>query len=97
MNLYLDFYETLLTEKQRTICNYYYREDYSITEISEIENISRAAVHDAIKRSEQILEDVESKLKCYESFSKRCILYDKIKSFNHKDINLLVDECIKTE
>lgn len=97
MNFYLDFYEQLLTEKQRQICNYYYREDYSITEIAEIENISRAAVHDAIKRSEQILEDVELKLKCYESFAKRCLLYEKIKSFNHKEINHLVDECIKTE
>ncbi|MEG0176322.1 YlxM family DNA-binding protein [Anaerorhabdus sp.] len=97
MNYYLDFYKSLLTEKQQEICNYYYREDYSITEIAEIEEISRAGVHDTIKRSEVLLEEFESKLHCYESFSKRMEYYNKIKEYNHDEINKIVDMCIETE
>lgn len=97
MNYYLDFYEQLLTKKQQKICNYYFREDYSITEIAELESISRAGVHDAIKHSELALEDFEAKLNCYQSFAKRQEVYKKIKEFNHAEINELIDECIDTE
>ncbi|MEA4875009.1 YlxM family DNA-binding protein [Anaerorhabdus sp.] len=97
MNYYLDFYEELLTDKQQKICNYYFREDYSITEIAELESISRAGVHDAIKRSELALEDFEKKLNCYESFNKRQEYYKKIKEFNNQEINKIIDQCIDTE
>ncbi len=97
MNYYLDFYEKLLTDKQQKICNYYFREDYSITEIAELESISRAGVHDAIKRSELALEDFEEKLNCYESFNKRQEYYKKIKEFNNQEINKIIDQCIDTE
>ena len=37
INSYLDFYESLLTDKQRQICSMYYREDLSLQEIADIE------------------------------------------------------------
>lgn len=97
MNLYLDFYENLLTDKQKKICEYYYREDYSLAEIAELEEISRAAVHDAIKRSDQILEDLESKLHCVSSFYERKKYYEEIKKLGNEEINKFVDACIETE
>lgn len=71
MNFLYDFYETLLTEKQQQYMALYYREDYSLTEIAELTNVSRQAVYDNIKRTEQVLETYEEKLMLYNKFLKR--------------------------
>lgn len=55
-------YKNLLTDKQREILAYFLDEDFSLGEISEEIGISRQAVHDTVKRSEQILSDYEKKL-----------------------------------
>ena len=54
-----DYYGELLTNKQKKYFEDYYFNNYSITEISENENISRNAVFKQIK-------DVENKLNYYE-------------------------------
>lgn len=59
----LDCYGELLTEKQRETLDYYYNEDLSLSEISEIVGISRQGVMDIIKRSEQQLNAFEQKLR----------------------------------
>ncbi|REK77855.1 putative DNA-binding protein [Paenibacillus paeoniae] len=62
VNLLFDFYESLLTDKQRTILTYYYHDDFSLGEIASEFGISRQAVYDNIKRAEGILESYEEKL-----------------------------------
>lgn len=62
MNVLLDFYSELLTEKQKTILTYYYYDDFSLGEIATEFGISRQAVYDNIKRSQQALESYERKL-----------------------------------
>ncbi len=96
-NLYLDFYEKLLTPKQQQICEFYYREDYSLSEIAELVSITRSAVHDTIKRSSSILEDLEKKLHSVSGFKQRMKYYEKIKELGNEEINQWIDACIKTE
>ena len=62
LNRLYSIYKTMLTEKQNDILALYLEEDFSLGEISEELKISRQAAHDAIKRSEQLLRDYESKL-----------------------------------
>lgn len=62
INLLFDFYEPLLTEKQRTFLKYYFHDDFSLGEIAAESGISRQAVYEHVKRAEQVLEGYESKL-----------------------------------
>lgn len=57
-----DFYNALLTEKQRECLNMHYLQDLSLAEIAEEYNVSRQAVHDILRRAEQTLEEYEEKL-----------------------------------
>ncbi len=94
----LDFYGCLLTAKQQEICGYYYREDYTLQEIAEMEDISRAAVHDMLKRAREELARYEEKLHLADSFRRRMELYDKIRSIaDDPEIESLLEECINTE
>lgn len=61
-----DCYSTLLTNKQKLLFQYYFYEDLSLGEISELLHISRQAVHNSIVRCEDILESYEQQLKILE-------------------------------
>ena len=58
----LDFYGSVLTEKQRVILTEYYDEDLSLAEIAENLGITRQGVRDAIKHGEAALDELEAKL-----------------------------------
>lgn len=91
MNSLLDAYEPLLTKKQQNIMDMYFKEDFSLAEIAEDLNISRAAVQDHIKRSAHILEDYEKKLKLVANYEKRKEIYGRIKVIGDKNIKQLID------
>lgn len=56
MNYLFDFYQGLLTEKQRNYLELYYLEDYALSEIAETYQVSRQAVYDNIKRTDELLD-----------------------------------------
>lgn len=68
--LLYDFYGELLTEHQQNIYEDAVFNDMSLSEIAEVQGISRQGVHDLIKRCDKILQDYESKLHLVERFEK---------------------------
>lgn len=79
LNNLFDIYGALLTEKQRTYFEYYYLQDYSLSEISEILNVSRNAVHTQLKNVVNHLENYEDKLNNLKNKQSMKILIRKIK------------------
>ncbi len=74
MNFLFDFYQALLTEKQRSYMELYYLDDHSLGEIAESYEISRQAVYDNIRRTEAMLEEYEDKLRLLEKFQQRQVI-----------------------
>ena len=58
----LERYESLLTDHQRRIADLYLRRDLSLAEIAQRQGVSRAAVHDLVRRSVLQLEEYERRL-----------------------------------
>lgn len=74
-----DFYQSLLTNKQRNYLELFYLEDYSLSEIADTFNVSRQAVYDNIRRTGDLVEDYEKKLELYQKFEQRREIYDEMK------------------
>lgn len=87
MNQLFDFYKPLFTDKQILYFELYYREDYSLAEISELYHVSRNAIFDHIKKVEEYLSIYEDKLKLHEKNIQRQKIIDKM--IETKDLSLL--------
>lgn len=74
----LDCYGDLLTEHQKSIMELYYCEDLSLAEIGSPLGITRQAVRDIIKRTENILLKYEEKLHFAERLGKMRECFGKI-------------------
>jgi predicted DNA-binding protein YlxM (UPF0122 family) len=79
MNYLYDFYQSLLTPKQRSYMALYYLDDFSLGEIAEEYNVSRQAVFDNIKRTEAMLEEYEEKLLLLKRFQERSKLMNEMR------------------
>lgn len=66
-----DFYQELLTDKQRELVSSYYFDDLSLGELADVHHISRQSVFDAIKKSEQKLLDYEAKLSLWSKYQRQ--------------------------
>lgn len=62
MGFLLDFYGDILSEKRRTVMDYYYNDDLSLAEIADLVGISRQGVRDLIKKAEEELLFYETRL-----------------------------------
>ena len=74
----LDVYGDVLTLRQKDFLELYYCNDLSLSEIAEDEGVTRQAVRDSIKRGEQILADLESKLLLAEKIKGCRDIFNKI-------------------
>ncbi len=62
LGMLLTWYGAFLTERQQTLLALHVDEDLSLSEIAEREGISRQGVHDALKRAETQLMEMENRL-----------------------------------
>ena len=103
INYLYDFYQSLLTPKQRSYMALYYLEDFSLGEIAEEYDVSRQAVYDNIKRTETMLEDYEEKLLLFEKFQDRSRLIEGMKELLEENspslqkLSEMVTELVKLE
>ena len=81
MNYLFDFYQALLTDKQRNYLELFYLQDYSLSEIADTFDVSRQAVYDNIRRTGDLVEDYEAKLGLYQNFEKRQNIYEQMKQY----------------
>ncbi|HZH63128.1 MAG TPA: putative DNA-binding protein [Metabacillus sp.] len=79
-----DFYQSLLTPKQKSYMSLYYLDDYSLGEIAEEYSVSRQAVYDNIKRTEAMLEQYEEKLLLFQKFQERQKIMTQLREFSTK-------------
>ena len=91
VGLLLDFYGSLLTDRQKDVISLYYEEDLSLAEIADEVGITRQGVRDAIKKAESILTETEEKLGLAKRFK---ILSEKVDIIKDK-LSTVEDEKIK--
>lgn len=84
-----EYYGKLLSKKQQDAIELYYEEDLSLSEIADIQNVSKQSISETIKRSEKILIDFEDKLGLYKRMSD---LQNMVDSLENKLMNDLSDE-----
>lgn len=71
ISLLLDFYGSLLTERQFEMLDLHYNNDFSLGEIAEQLEISRQGVYDNIKRGKETLFELENKLRLVQKFTEQ--------------------------
>ena len=93
IGILLDYYKPLLTEKQKKYLIDYFEEDLSLTEIAEMNEVSRQAVYDNIKRGCKILREYENKLNFYKKDRK---LYNELvnlkKNFTKANLDKIIEK-----
>lgn len=82
INLLLDVYSNMLTDKQKEIMDMYYGYDLSLSEIAQELNVTRTAVFDLIKRTTALLEKYEANIQMLALKEK---LYEAIEDFPNKE------------
>ncbi|MFC7372144.1 putative DNA-binding protein [Fictibacillus iocasae] len=100
INYLFDFYQSLLTPKQKNYMFLYYLDDFSLGEIAEQYEVSRQAVYDNIKRTEAMLEEYEEKLGLFSKSQEREQLLKELKQLvgsSSKEISAIIDRLDKME
>ncbi len=80
-----DFYGELLTSHQRKVYEDAVFGDLSLSEIAQMQGISRQGVHDLIRRCDRALEEYEEKLHLVRKFSETRRQIEAIRGLTHTD------------
>ena len=80
-NLLFDFYETLLTDRQREIFTLHHMDDCSLVEIGDAMGITPQAVADMLKRTNKRLSHYDKLLGLVEKHQSQQVAAAEIKTF----------------
>ncbi len=99
INELYDVYGVLLTDKQRAYVEYYYHDDYSLSEIAGLMEVSRNAVFDQIRIAADHMEEYESKLGLLKLKKNAAAVIGRVSELKIDDAELLrlLGEFEKTE
>ncbi len=78
ISILFEYYGILLSKKQHDSIELYYEEDLSLTEIADLQNVSKQSISENIKRSEKALIEYEEKLGLYKRMSELQSLVDSL-------------------
>ena len=92
--LLMDIYSGLLTEKQRRLCDMYYNQDYSLSEIAGIEHTTRQAARDGIGKATRKLKSFEESLALCEKRERTLELLEQARSKagSGRELDEIIDE-----
>ncbi len=88
-------YGELLTDRQNEMVHYYYEENYSLHEVSEILGVSRNAVHDQLKRAEEKMRDYEKRLGLLKREQTRLKIIEQLEDTTEDETQLYLIEQLK--
>ncbi len=92
IGLLYDFYESLLTKRQRMVMDMYLNENLSLAEISDEINITRQGVHDIISRTAAKLIEYEEKLKLFaRMMANKQIAQSVMDEINNGNYNIAIE------
>ena len=86
-----EYYQGLLTERQRELFSCYYLYDLSLSEISEPEGKTRQNVYESIKKVKTKLLFYEKTLKLAEKNRELKALAENVKSVDEQSANKILD------
>lgn len=92
INNLIDAYGKLLTVNQLNTLELYYKENLSLSEISEYLKVSRNAVYDTLKKSIVIMENYEKKLKLVEKEKTKFNLLNNFDKYTKEEIKKEIEK-----
>lgn len=87
ISILYEYYGKLLSNKQAQVIELYYEEDLSLSEIAEIQGVSKQTISETLKRSENILESYEAKLGLIEKIDSIQKLIDDLEKELYSDLD----------
>lgn len=94
LNQLFDYYESLLTPKQKQVFVLYFHEDLSYQEIADELTISKSAVYDILRRTNALLAEYENKLGFAQKYQR---LFTELRALDNEAVALILNEFDKGE
>jgi UPF0122 protein GK1195 len=94
-SMLFDIYGGLLTDKKKRVMEMYHEDDMSLSEIAEVLEVSRAAVHDSLRSAERLLCSYEDKLGILADYLRKEKLADELRTYISEARDLLAKDMVE--